>query len=85
MYSAQAGQKDAAAYPRYNGRGGKAKGSNHWTGNPIWQIRISQDYGITQSESKGTSGESQEGGKDLEDGRTEGTKEATETKKAMAQ
>ncbi|GAF71821.1 unnamed protein product, partial [marine sediment metagenome] len=41
--------------------------------------------GITQSESKGTSGESQEGGKDLEDGRTEGTKEATETKKAMAQ
>ncbi|GAH44313.1 unnamed protein product, partial [marine sediment metagenome] len=51
---------------------------------PIWQIWLSQDYGITQSESKGTSGESQEGGKDPEEGRTEGAKEATETKKAVA-
>jgi hypothetical protein len=30
-------------------------------------------------------GKSQEGGKDLEAGRIEGTEEATETKKAMAQ
>ncbi len=85
MYSARAGQKDAASYPTYNGRGGKAKGPNHWTGNPVWQVRISQDYGITQSESKGTFGESQEGGKDLEEGRTDGAKETTKTKKAMAQ
>ncbi len=85
MYSARAGQKDAASYSTYNGRGGTAKGPNHRTGNPVWQVRISQDYGVTQSESKGTSGESQEGGKDLEDGGTKGAKKATETKKTMAQ
>jgi len=62
-----------------------AKGPDHLTGNPVWQIWVSQDYGATQSESKGTSGESQEGRNDLEDGRTEGTEEATETKKAVAQ
>ncbi len=85
MYSTRAGQKDAASHSTYNGRGGKAKDPDYRTGNPVWQVRISQDYGITQSESKGTSGESQEGGKDLEDGGTEGAEEATETKKVMAQ
>ena len=84
MYGSWSGQKDAASYPTYSGRGGMVKGPDYRTGDPIWQAWRSQDYGITQSESKGTSGKSQEGGKDLEDGRTKGTKEATKEETSMA-
>ncbi len=78
------GQKDAASYPAYNGRGGTAKSPDYRTGDPVWQVWLSQDYSITQSKSKGTSGESQKGGKDMEDGRTEGTEEAIKEKAPMA-
>jgi hypothetical protein len=84
VYDSWSGQKDAASYPTYNGRGGTAKSPDYRTGDPVWQVWLSQDYSITQSKSKGTSGESQKGGKDLEEGRVEGAKEATETKKAVA-
>ena len=82
MLGTQLGQKDTASYSTCNGRGGTVKGQDYRTGHKVWQVRLSQDYGIIKAGRLAS--ESQEDRTDLEARRIEGTKEAAETKEAVA-
>jgi len=81
MCSPGSGQEDTAAHLAYNGRGGKASGPCHGTGNSIWQVWISQDHSNAQGGRLVV--ESQKSGEDLEKRRPKGTEEAAEEGEAM--
>ena len=61
----------------------EADWQNNRVGFSVWQIWIQEDHGI--AEGGILAGESQESRKDLEERRAQGTTEATEARKIMAQ
>ena len=82
MQSAQSAQENPETSSMYYQRGREADESHYRTGDTIWQVRLSKDYGY--AEERELASESQKSGTDLEARGIEGAEEAAEKKKAMA-